>query len=697
MWRLMWGQPLSAPRWWLSPILAVAMLLAGSPALAAEPGGVDSPTGRRPMSLWSPERQARWAALTERHDPHMANLFRSAALTGTKKQRYADLGQWAAAAYQFTGDLSFAQKAWSRIERKVNWRPTDRNFTREHLVEYAWMYDWLKPSLSDEQRRAYIAMMNTWCLLTLDRVPGKPFGTRVSDTDETVGHYMGLALWAAVSGAENPQAVQWLNDGKVGGYAATGTNRKTWRNAVAQFVSRAKGGVWLEGSKYNLGTVRILLFGAEAIRTATGHDYFPEITAFTDDAATAQIHELTSDLHQSYQWGDEEDPRSLHLDRRRPLLAMLTGLARDEGVAGRAHALLNELPDEGEIPAKETVLYNPYRHAQNWRNQPKAYAAEGVGMVFARDGWELDATFFGAHMASRLGIDHEVKYFGDFQLYRDGEWAVTHPLGYDATEADHINGMFLGGWSSMREARGLTHHGMTSDGICVVVGATGGHAYGDDYLAPPPYFLHEWTRSLVYVPSQDHATDLLIVHDRTHVQDPMKLPGFNQYRGPDQTRMKREIARGLKQWILHMPDRPAIQPRGFSWRTRQGHEVTVTTLLPERVTYQVYNERTDLKLARHVREGERKWQARVIPAEANDWDTFLHVIKAGNGPVQVTLVREKDREGVHIVRPGHPDRTIVFNAAPSPKLGKPKVSAGALVMDRQLLKRFKPYGIVEIR
>ena len=176
-------------------------------------------------------------------------------------------------------------------------------------MEYAWMYDWLKPALSEEQRRQYIDMMNSWCLLVLNRTPGVAWGTRVGDSDETVGHYFGLALWALVSADENPQAMAYLRDPHVGGLAATGRDRKTWRNTISQYVKTARGGVWLESSEYNLGTLRLLLIGAEAIRTATGHDYFPEVTALTNDIAAAQLHELTSDLQSAYQWGDLEHPR----------------------------------------------------------------------------------------------------------------------------------------------------------------------------------------------------------------------------------------------------------------------------------------------------------------------------------------------------------------------------------------------------
>ncbi len=656
----------------------------------------ESPTGHRPKAIWTPRRQALWNALIANGDPEWANLLRSAAVSGTKAQRYADLGQWAAVAYQVTGDPSYAEKAWARIQGKVDKRPNNRNVTREHFLEYAWMYDWLKPALSDEQRRAYIAMMNTWCRLALGQVPGVSWGTRTSDSDETVGHYFGLALWAAVSGDENPQARAFLNDPLVGGYDATGADRKTWRNTISQYVKNARGGVWIESSKYNLGTLRLVLFGAEAIRTATGRDHYPEITALTNEIAAAQLHELTSDLRQSFQWGDEESPRSLVLDRRVPLLAMLSGLATDEGAAGRALALMSALP-RSELPPKETVLYNPSRPARDWHDQPTLYVARGMGIAYARDGWQPSASFFGAYLPTRLGVDHEMRYFGNFQFYRGGEWAVTNPLGYDANEGEHINGMLLAGFSSAREARGLLDAGTTTDGTCYVIGATGGHPYSNGYLSPPPYCLHEWSRALVYVPSRDGSLDIVVVHDRTLVQNPKTLRGYDHYRPADQTRMKRELARGLKQWIIHAPVEPLVQGRTIAWRTAGGQSVTVTTLLPSEVTYQVLDERTQVNLGSYVRNSEKHWQIRVIPAVEREWDTFLHVIQMGEQPARIALVRDGDKEGVRIVRAGSPDKIILFNAKPSARLPGVQAPLGVLVSRKGLLDRYRGLESVDIK
>lgn len=671
--------------------------LRGRPVSAAPlgPGEVESPTGRRPMTLWTGRWQARWVALAARQDRDWMAIERGAWASGTADTRYADLGQLATMAYQVTGNPSFAEKAWARIRRKLDKTPSDRNFTREHLLEYAWMYDWLKPALPEHQRRQYIEMMNRWCLLTLDRVPGVAFGTRTGDTDEVVGHYFGLALWALVSADENPQAMAYLRERPVGGLRATASDRSTWRNAIAQHVRKARGGVWLESSEYNLGTLRLLLVGAEAIRTATGRDDFPEVTALTDEIAAAQVHEVTSDLRQAYQWGDLQHPRSLQMDRRAPLLAVLTGLVRDEALAGQVLAFLNALPP-GEIPPKEFILYNPFRPERPWTSRLLWYAAEGTGLVYARDTWDPRGSFFGAHMPRHLGVDHGVRYFGDFQLYRNGEWVVTHPLGYDTSDGELHNSMLIGGWSGMREAKGLLEAGAGAGGTVYAVGATGGSLYSQWDLAPSPPFLDEWTRAIVYVPSADRTSDIIVVHDRVLMQDPRTLPRYQAYHERDRRRMERELAGGLKQWILHMPEAPRQQGRTVSWRTMGGQPVTLISFWPEQVDVRIAQEGKDLGVSKYVKESERGWQVRLSSPRAG-WETFLNVIHVGHGLASITPVREGSLEGVQIERPGHEARTVLFNAEPAKPLPGGGLAIPGLQHRKGLLDRFRRPNAVVIR
>src|SRR6185295_19091521 len=112
----------------------------------------------------------------------------------------------------------------------------------------------------------------------------------------TTGSYFGIVFLYLATADENAAAVNFFNKAFVGGLDATGTDRTTLRNTIAQYVSQmAEGGEWIESSEYNLGTVRLLLMGAEGVRTATGEDHFPEVTKFLTRAALRPIYFITPD------------------------------------------------------------------------------------------------------------------------------------------------------------------------------------------------------------------------------------------------------------------------------------------------------------------------------------------------------------------------------------------------------------------
>jgi hypothetical protein len=72
---------------------------------------------------------------------------------------------------------------------------------------------------------------------------------------------------------------------------------------------------------------------------------------------------------------------------------------------------------------------------------------------------------------------------------------------------------------------------------------------------------------------------------------------------------------------------------------------------------------------------ERKWQARVVPAKEQQWDTFLNVVQAHDPEASLanTLVRDSagEAEGVLVHRGGANDAVVMFNAKPGLALKQP--------------------------
>jgi hypothetical protein len=682
-------------------LLAVLALRGAPPARATGGPEAPSPTGRTPRLLWSGEWQAAWSRARAESLPLWLSLKTGADASGTARPRWDDYGQWATLAYQITGDPTYAAKAWAMIEPQLGKKPASRNWTREYFAEFVWIYDWLYPSLTPAQRGRFLDWLNYLGDLVLNRVSGVSWGTRTDDSDETVGHYFGLAFLDVATGPDNPRAgtflsSTWMDAGvrskSVGGLSSTGTNRDTMRNAIAQYAQMAEGGVWIESSEYNPGTLRLLLMGMQGVRTATGVDSFPEVSRLLPQLAQAQIHELAPDLTMPYQWGDVEQPRDLSIQRRVNFLGTLCGLLEADPLGPSFQQFTSDVMNVGP-PADPWslgrkpfsafyMLYNPYAPAQDWRPlQPKSVYAPGQSLLFFHDGWDRAGSFFGAHSPPRTAADHEVKLFGDFQLYRKDEWAVTHPLGYSGPtiQNDGCNAMLLGSFSSMAEFRAATAQESGGDpDYAYLAGTTGGQGWKENSWQPPATFLHEWTRSLLYLPSGDKHSDTVVVFDRVNADNPKALPNFSRYTAADQAAVNNAPA--LKQWLLHAPVAPTVTGSTVGWQTAGGQNVLASTLLPQDARAVVYDEKQLWGSTWTVRPAEEKWQVRVLPGAERKWDTFLNVVQAYDGGTVLrnTVVRSAggEAQGALVQRGGLADALVLFNARQGPDLPQPALKSG---------------------
>lgn len=666
-------------RWAAGPVLLAAVVgLTGGPhpppAAADDAAAVaPSPTGRNPKLLWTPARQAVWNKMRVMGHPWWRLVQDTADKTGTKAERYGDVGLPAALLYQVTGDPRYAAKAYARVERN---EARSRNYTRETFAEHVVLYDWLYPALTPAQRAAFYGKLNDWADLCLGAGP-KPWGTRTPDSDELVGHYFGLALLDLATGPDNPRAgsflkATWTDKGKVkpvGGLDATAADDSTMRNAVARFAAAAAGGEWIESDEYNLGTLKLLLIGAEGVRTATGKDHFPELSRLIPQLALAQVRSVTPDLKAAIQWGDVEHPRNLDLNKRTTLLAMLAGLTRDDPAAGPyAARLVDDLVGlygatgykSAEPTARALLFYDPYAPRKDWRALlPEWDYRAGQGMLVHRTADGL----FAAHVPNRVLVDHEVEYFGDFQLYLNGEWAVTRPLGYGSHPTGPVaaNNLLVGGRSSMYDRRPVAHAG--GPGWAYLAGTTGGPLYGPGgQYDPPPAYVRELSRGRVYLPpAAAGGPAAVVVCDRVAADDPRKLPKADRYRPFDKAGVEGAPASAVE-WVIHAPERPAAAGGAAAWKTPGGRPVRVLPLTPGGGSWAVVDEKELWgKLTTQWRPAELKYQARWSPAAFARWRVLLTVVQVGAGGEAVRVAAAGgESEGVLVRRPAAADVLTLF-------------------------------------
>jgi hypothetical protein len=649
-----------------------------------------SPTGRSPKLLWTAERQTVWSRMKSDYESNRKSkpgqwyeILKESAECGCK---YSDNGIWATVMYQITGEAKYAKLAWTRLSNgflKRSGRNLLGNYAREYSQEMVVMYDWLYPGLTPAQRQQFLAKLNEmFSALAAGNKHTGAMPIRTSDTDQTVGSYFGFAFLALATGDHNPTAEELFASAFVGGLDATADGRSTLRNAIKEYVTElAAGGEWMESSDYNLGTVRLLAIGAEGVKTATGVDHFPEVTAFLRDAALRQLYMMTPDRRSSVQWGDEQSPRQVasRLFSWQTTNGVLAGLTQDDADSGPyIQRLVYDIADQygmsgylSSAPwARFFFFFNPYARAATADSLPLARFSPGQGMLVVRNGWSDDSTLVAVHMPTKHGsVDHQVAYFGDFQMYRKGTWALTHPISYagPSLRGDGTNTMVIGSFSSMAQFKQVNAYEHGAGGAYTyITGTTGGQKSAEGAYDPPPTFLHEWTRSIVYLPSHDDRSDSLIIYDRTNAHNPKDLPKFARYRrsSPDeQTAILNMPA--LKQWIIHAPVEPMVSSEGLSWALADGQHVSVDTLLPQPQRRLVYDEKK-LWTAR-VPPAERKWQVRILPATDQQWDTFLNVVQVFDNGANLanSVLRSDDNtiEGVLVKRSGHDDVVALFNSA----------------------------------
>jgi hypothetical protein len=583
---------------------------------------IPTPEIRRPKFIWSQEWQDNYERMAKENHPWWQLIKSNADKTGTTAERYGDNGQWATFVYQVTGDITYAKKAIPQAIALA--KPASANHVREHIINALVMYDWLLPAMTAED----ILTFNTGLKTVAEYILGinqekYTGGISLSDSDALIGCYFSLALMDLLLEtdylSETLQAPH-LAKKPIGGLVATGIDKETVRNTISDYTNKAKGGQWIESSEYNLGTNHLLLMGSTAVKTATGQDYFPEVTQYFEELKQSMLAELTPDIKQAFQWGDVESPHSLDKDHRNRLLLSL--------------GLNGILPVDNNIPHRTFYFANPY--LPNTIIPPKQINnAEGIGLLLIKDETKL----FGSLTFNPTGAHHGVKHLNDFRLYTNGEWVIDHPIGYGRDTGKHVNSMLLAGLSACYN-RGLQNIFIDENiGYYCQVGETGGPYYNNDYYNPPPTFLRKWRRYIIYLPEYP----AVVVYDSIDMDDPKLLLKFDRYRTADQTAINNAIA--LKQWFLHTPVVPIIQDEKIIWTTPKGQSVILQTLAPQNYNIEIVDAKTDPAFSSGFKATEPKF---YINISSNIETEFINIISINNTPM-ISLINNKLTIGNHSI------------------------------------------------
>lgn len=649
------------------------------PAMLVTFSGQRNAAAAEIMVGWSAEQDAIWTQMVNENHPKWQDV-----VTRADSPTFYDHGIVDAFVYRMTGDTSYAQDSFEAISQfcgrtyvppestctVYDGEPYSDDQTRALFPLYAKLYPLLKNALSAQQRAIYRDILDHWTDLTLN-LTSRDFAPRRSDSDALSVHYLSLMLYALAIENEDPARSQEImnftngDDIIVGGLDSTGVNRDTWRNCLSEYASRAKGGVWLESSQYNVGTMRFILNYVTDINRYLGVDKFPEITALIEDVKTSLIQEVTPDLRDSFQWSDTEEPHGLRLIYRPSIMATVSALTNDP-VAYYLFDLFYDRHSSIPVFSMFTNPYNTPRMAP--QDQYSFHYAPGRGIAYYHEGWQADDSYFASAMFSRVGVDHDVESLSNFGLYRNQHWAIDYPRGYsDSKEMDWLNGLVVhGGLPSTLEARGSIAAQSESDYV-YHVGTTGGHVIRNGEWNPPPEALHEFTRSHLYVHNND-GSDTIVLFDRVNSTDPRTITNFDRYHPRYRSRV--EHYNGKHQWILHTPTQNVnINGNKLSWIDNGGEEVALTTFMSN-YDVNVFDE-TVMK-SQGLFDGypastELKYQIRLVPQDTSEFQTYMNVIHVGSDAAiqKFDALSGESAEGVLINVNGEKN-VAIFNGSHGP-------------------------------
>lgn len=450
---------------------------------------------------------------------------------------YGDSGQYGVLAYKATGDATYARSAWSLLLPAIG-RLAAGNSIRESLLEYTVCLHEIRAALSADELAEGVAALDRAANIALGiGQPAYKGGFSVADSDQLVGQYFGLAAIDKLFGRDylsQTTGATGVPNIAIGGLVPTGTG--TVRDTLARYADLASGGVWIESSQYNIGTLSLLLLGVQTV----GPEHFPEFdTEFWRRVAYAQIAEITPDLEDCFQWGDCEG-RGIYfrLFYRLNLLWMLGGVLGDLPEGRWCRWMATELSAKHGVDPwwRAYWFIDPYQAIKEPPAEMSVDSAMGIYLRKTTD--ELFAVTFPAY----TGVHHQIERFGDFALYRHGKWVVDRPVGYGGNFAQQQTGncLLLCGLGPMA-ARGSF---VDADRLH---GWTYGPYYHEGYYSSPPGFVKSYQR-IIY----RDGLDIVITDDVDGFVDPRTQPKFDRYRAADQTRMKDALPVSL---VLH-PNAP---------------------------------------------------------------------------------------------------------------------------------------------
>ncbi|NIM19915.1 MAG: hypothetical protein GTO51_06675 [Candidatus Latescibacteria bacterium] len=332
--------------------------------------------------------------------------------------------------YQITGDTRYAERAVQIIEYAFanpytgytidSWVSFDNYYNSRYLVPaVAIVLDWCYDYMTSQRRTVFIDQLDTWASMIVN---AEPWSWRDPSNNYFYGHMWGLLTTGYAIYGHHPNADNYLHEARdvmlPEGIKYASGEQVQWPT-FDNYIGRAKGGMWNEGTAYGTVNNEFLCSAVLAIRSAESIE-FSQFT-FPNEAILFYIHALYPNNTNTYADGDGASRGGIDAKVRVPQLfcgELATGDAKKYG-----QYWVNQYTDRVTWSYKlynEFLWYDDQQEALDYRPyRPDYYWDEGVQTLFWRSDWSNNACWIMLKLGL-LNTDHAHNGLGHFIIYKNG-------------------------------------------------------------------------------------------------------------------------------------------------------------------------------------------------------------------------------------------------------------------------------------
>ena len=355
--------------------------------------------------------------------------------------------------YLMTGNTAHAQVAITWLMAIPHPGQDQMRWDGENaILVFDWCYDQLTPS----QKATALA---NWTSYTLEANSWSWGGPAMPGNNYYWGYLRNSLLWGITSHGENVQADSLLNDAIVTRYRGT---------FLPFAASTLQGGVPAEGSQYGhyqlaYPITPFFTAGTLGVPLYNETPWYKEAVMYLVYAATnapTPSHGANPSTYHLWPYSDDQQWTTgsslVHSDFGDFLQVAATRWPSGVGRYARHLLTLAGIPRRPYLQALDTRLPND---DLDFSGLSLDYWAPGIKFLYARTGWDAQATSMMLQLAQVPGEGHQHQDYGSFQMWRAGQWMTRETVTYEDA---------VPGWQGVGQengSKGHTHNVILFEGI----------------------------------------------------------------------------------------------------------------------------------------------------------------------------------------------------------------------------------------